>query len=76
MGAHARDVDLDLRELKSLIDRAYTWYVKLKAALVHDWEHLGSLFSDKLFHVEAKFSFTELSRMRQYLEEDLYMYVP
>lgn len=58
--------------LKFLTDRAYIWYVNLKPGLLNDWE---PLFSDKLFYAKAKFSLAELTRMRQYLEEDLYVFV-
>lgn len=54
--------ELYMREFsKSLTDRAYTWYVNLRASSVHDWEHLVSLYNVKFFYVEAKFSLSELS---------------
>lgn len=34
-------MDLPIKQFsKSLADWVYTWYVNLKAVLIHDWEHL------------------------------------
>lgn len=76
MGAHAHDVDLCMRGFsKSLSDQAYILYVNFKPGLVHDKEHLVSLFNTKFFCVEANFTLAELGRMYQYPREDLDAYV-
>lgn len=42
---------------------------------MHDWEHLASLFSTKLFYTEGKFILAELGRMDHYPRKDLDTYM-
>lgn len=58
-----------------MINRAYTRYANLKPGLVHDFEHLVSLFNSKFFYVEAKFSLAELGLIYQHQGEELGAYV-
>lgn len=57
------------------MDGAYTWYVNLNPDLVHDLEHLISLFNTKFFCAEVKFTLAELGRMFHYPMEDSNAYV-
>lgn len=76
MDAHAHDANLCLEDLlKPITNRAYACYVNLKPSMVHDWEHLVSLFSTNFLHAEAKCTLVELDKSRQYLGEDLDVYV-
>lgn len=70
MGPFTSDRTMCLKEFsKSLIDKAYTWYVNLKPGSVGDWEHLVSMFNTKFFMLR-KFSLTELGPMSQRLREN------
>lgn len=76
MGTFVHNPELCVREFsKSLIDRAYVWYLNIKPGLIHDWDHLVTLFNVKFFCGEAKFTLAELGRTRQYTGEDLDVYV-
>lgn len=76
MGPFAYNPELCLREFsKSLIDRAYIWYLNLKLGSIQDWDHLVNMFNSKFFCGEAKFTLAELGRTRQYSGEDLDVYV-
>lgn len=48
---------------------------ELEVSMVHDWEHIVSLFNTKFFCAEVKFTLVVLGRMRQYSGEDLDAYV-
>lgn len=68
------DVELCLLEFsKSLVDRAYTWYLNLKPVSIQNWEHLD--FNARFICAEAKFSLVELSRTREFAGEDLDLYM-
>lgn len=72
LGKYAKDLELCLREFsKSLIDRAYTWYLNLKPGTIQDWDHMVAAFNTKFFFAEAKYTLAELGRTTQYASEDL-----
>lgn len=55
VGPFAHDAALCLKEFsKSLVGRAYTWYINLKSGSIHCWVHLISSFDSKFFCVEVK----------------------
>lgn len=60
---------------KSLRNRAYTWYLSLEPGMIQDWEHMVATFKTKFFFAEAKYTLAELGRTRQYVGEDLDLYV-
>lgn len=71
-GPFAHD-DLCLGEFsKSMIDRAYTWYVSPKPGSIHDWELIVSLFNTKLF--TRKQSFIWLSGEPGDIHEKIWIY--
>lgn len=72
-GASSHDSDLLWGSSQIPDWQVYTWYVNLKLSLVHDCEHLMSLFNTKFFC--AKFSILKLSRTRQHRGEDRDVYV-
>lgn len=55
-------ISMPKRFSKSLMDRAYIWYVNLKPGFVHDGGQIVSLTNKKFFFVEAKFTLAELGR--------------
>lgn len=57
------------RILKVFNRQGYTWYVNLKLDMVHDLEHLVSLFIAEFFYVEGKLTRPELGRTQQYSSE-------
>lgn len=76
MGPFAHNLEFCLREFsKSLTDRTYVWYLNLKPGSIQDWDHLVTLFNDKFFCDEARFTLVELDRTRQYPGEDLNVYM-
>lgn len=71
MGPFIHDATLRIREFfKSLIYRAYTWYINLKLGLVCDFDHLLSLSNAKFFCADAKSSLTKLV-LRRCPREDM-----
>lgn len=71
LGSHAGDYNLRLREFsKSLIDRAYTWYITLAPDSVCSWEDLANRFCKKYFQHEEKVTTTELNNTCQKHGED------
>ncbi|KAK9932278.1 hypothetical protein M0R45_019524 [Rubus argutus] len=76
LGPHAGDHNLRLREfLKSLTDRAYTWYTTLAAGSVRTWEELASKFCKKYFEHEERVTITQLNYTRQRAGENLVDFV-
>lgn len=75
-GSARNDHNLCLGEFsKSLTNHAYTLYLNLKPGSAHDWEHVVSLFNNKFFYAETKFTLAELGKTRPYPREDSDVYV-
>uniref|UniRef100_A0A2N9IIW6 Integrase catalytic domain-containing protein n=1 Tax=Fagus sylvatica TaxID=28930 RepID=A0A2N9IIW6_FAGSY len=76
MGAYAGNGDLCLREfLKSLDDRAYTWYTTLPLGSMKVWEDMVELFCGKYFQAEEKITLVNLHTTKQASGEDLLCYI-
>uniref|UniRef100_A0A2N9J549 Reverse transcriptase domain-containing protein n=1 Tax=Fagus sylvatica TaxID=28930 RepID=A0A2N9J549_FAGSY len=76
MGPFAARGDLCLREFsKSMVDRAYTWYMVLPAGSIRTWEDMVESFCSKYFHVEEKITLVNLHGTKQQIEEDLVKYI-
>ena len=71
MGPYAGDRELCLREFaKSLVDRAYTWYTKLRPGSIKTWDEMMERFCAKYYPGEDKVTFQSLQMARQRPEED------
>ena len=76
MGPFAAHGDFCLREFsKSLVDRAYTWYMVLPARSIRTWEGMVESFCSKYFHVEEKITLVSLRGTKQQIGEDLVKYI-
>ena len=71
MGPYVGDRELCLREFaKSLVDRAYTWYTKLRPGSIKTWDEMMERFCAKYYPGEDKVTFQSLQMARQRSEED------
>lgn len=61
--------------LKSLIHRAYTWYLNLKSGLIQNCEHLVTVFNTKFSYGEVTFTLIEFGSTQQFPGEDVDLYV-
>nr|XP_028960134.1 uncharacterized protein LOC114825565 [Malus domestica] len=76
LGPHADDCNLRLREfLKTLTDRAYTWYTTLAPGSIQTWKELACKFCKKYFKHKEMVMTTQLNNTRQKYEEDLVTFV-
>ncbi|EXC28860.1 hypothetical protein L484_004990 [Morus notabilis] len=76
LGQYSIDKDLRLREfLKSLTDRAYTWYTALAPGSVWSWEEMASRFCRKCFQNEERITTITLSNTRHKQGDHLVDYV-
>ena len=76
LGIYADDLDLRLREFnKSLIGKAYSWFVNLPSNSIKTWKELVVAFCPKFFIAEHKLSITDLADEPQKKSEPLAEYV-
>ncbi|XP_028099009.1 uncharacterized protein LOC114298597 [Camellia sinensis] len=76
LGVHGNDHSLRLWELsKSLIERAYSWYVNLAPNSIKSWEEMVNKFHTKFFQVQKKVTTLTLGRDVQKEGEDIMNYV-
>ena len=72
MGLFAGDGELCLREfLKSLTDRAYTWYSTLQPNSISTWEDMMESFCTKYLHGKEKVTIITLHKTKQKPSEGL-----
>ena len=61
MGPYVGDRELCLREFaKSLVDRAYTWYITLRPGSIKTWDKMMERFYAKYYPGEDKITFQNL----------------
>ena len=71
MGLYVGDRELCLRDfVKSLVDRAYTWYTTLRPGSIKTWDEIMKRFCAKYYPSEDKVTFQSLQMIRQRLGED------
>ena len=71
MGLYVGDRERCLREfVKSLVDRAYTWYTMLKLVSIKTWDEMMERFYAKYYPGEDKITFQSLQMVRQKPRED------
>ena len=71
MGPYTGDRELCLREfVKSLVDRAYTWYTMLRPGSIKTWDEMIERFCAKYYASEDKVTFQSLQMVRQRPGED------
>jgi hypothetical protein len=76
MGPFTAHGELCLREFsKSLVDRAYTWYMVLPVGSIKTWEDMVESFCSKYFHIEEKITLVNLHSTKQLIGEDLVKYI-
>ena len=76
MGPFAAHGKLCLREFsKSLVNRAYTWYMVLPAGFIKTWEDMVESFCSKYFHAKEKITLVNLHGTKQLIGEDLVKYI-
>ena len=65
MGPYIGDKELCLREfVKSLVDRAYTWYTTLRPRSIKTWDEMMERFYAKYYPGESKITFQSLHMVR------------
>ena len=76
LSPHAANEDLCLREFsKSLCNRAYTWYIKLKPGSIPTWDDIVDVFCTKYFHEKETVTLATLQATKQRSGEDLMEYI-
>ena len=76
LSPHAANEDLCLREFsKSLCNRAYTWYIKLKPGSIPTWDDIVDVFCTKYFHEKETITLATLQATKQRSGEDLMEYI-
>ena len=71
MGPYTGDKELCLREfVKSLVDRAYTWYTTLRPGSIKTWDEMMERFCAKYYPDEDKITFQSLQMVKQRPGED------
>lgn len=76
LGVYGSDHFLGLREFsKSLIERAYSWYVNLAPNPIKSWEEMVNKFHMKFFQVQKKVTTLTLERDVQKESEDILDYI-
>ncbi|KAJ1379609.1 Retrotransposon gag domain [Sesbania bispinosa] len=76
LGIHRDDKGLRLKEFsKSLAERAFTWYVKLRPRSIRTWEELPAEFYEKFLEGEGAIHIIDLGRVKQKSGESLVAFV-
>ena len=71
MGPYVGDRERCLREfVKSLVDKAYTWYTTLKPMSIKTWDEMLERFYAKYYPSEDKVTFQSLQMVRKRPGED------
>ena len=71
MGPYVGDKELCLREfVKSLVDRAYTWYTILRLRSMKNWDEMMERSCEKYYTSKDKVTFSSLQLVKQRPGED------
>ncbi|XP_057756012.1 uncharacterized protein LOC130975208 [Arachis stenosperma] len=76
LGVFRNHQELKIEEFsKSLTERTFTWYFKLKASSINTWEQLVTEFCNKFLEEEPSMHIMDLGRVKQRQEEGLVAFV-